>query len=194
MDETTAKIKQFIVDEFMPDVSVDELDSDFDLLTGGVVDSLGLLQVVAWLETEFDVAVDDSAARPGELPHRRRHQDVRRGGARHGECRLRPSEALEALVTQSYPIPAEVWGDFWDRLAARELHPGEALAVVTRADLAPAGRRLGERAACARSASGTRSPIRRRSRRSTSSAPAAGPARSTSRPPRRSWRRRWARA
>ena len=64
MDETTQKIKQFIVDEFMPDVSVDELDSDFDLLTGGVVDSLGLLQVVAWLETEFDVAVDDSELGP----------------------------------------------------------------------------------------------------------------------------------
>jgi acyl carrier protein len=64
MDETTQKIKQFIVDEFMPDVSVDELDSDFDLLTGGVVDSLGLLQVVAWLESEFDVAVDDSELGP----------------------------------------------------------------------------------------------------------------------------------
>ncbi len=41
------------------------------------------------------------------------------------------SEALEALVTQSYPITAAVWGDFWDRLASRELQPGEALAVVT---------------------------------------------------------------
>jgi len=41
------------------------------------------------------------------------------------------SEALEALVTQSYPISAEVWGDFWDRLASRELLPGEALAVVS---------------------------------------------------------------
>jgi D-alanine--poly(phosphoribitol) ligase subunit 2 len=64
MDETTQKIKQFIVDEFMPDVSVDELDSDFDLLTGGVVDSLGLLQLVAWLETEFDVTVDESQLGP----------------------------------------------------------------------------------------------------------------------------------
>ena len=56
--------RQFIVDEFMPDVSVDELDADFDLLTGGVVDSLGLLQVVAWLETEFDIGVDDSELGP----------------------------------------------------------------------------------------------------------------------------------
>ena len=42
MDDETAKIKGFIVEEFMPDISVDELESDFDLLNGGVVDSLGL--------------------------------------------------------------------------------------------------------------------------------------------------------
>jgi anthranilate phosphoribosyltransferase len=41
-----------------------------------------------------------------------------------------PSEALAALVTQRYPIPTEVWGDFWDRLAGKALHPGEALAVL----------------------------------------------------------------
>jgi anthranilate phosphoribosyltransferase len=41
------------------------------------------------------------------------------------------SEALAALVTQRYPISTEVWGDFWDRLAAKQLHPGEALAVLT---------------------------------------------------------------
>jgi anthranilate phosphoribosyltransferase len=41
-----------------------------------------------------------------------------------------PSEALAALVTQRYPIPKEVWGDFWDRLAGKALHPGEALAVL----------------------------------------------------------------
>jgi D-alanine--poly(phosphoribitol) ligase subunit 2 len=63
MDDTT-KIKQFIVEEFMPDVPVEELDADYDLLTGGVVDSLGLLTVVAWLESEFDIAVDDAALGP----------------------------------------------------------------------------------------------------------------------------------
>ena len=64
MDETTAKIKEFIVEEFMPDVPVEDLDDDFDLLTGGVVDSLGLLKVVAWLEDEFDIGVDDSELGP----------------------------------------------------------------------------------------------------------------------------------
>ncbi len=64
MDETTQKIKEFIVEEFMPDVPAEELEDDFDLLTGGVVDSLGLLKVVAWLEDEFDIAVDDSELGP----------------------------------------------------------------------------------------------------------------------------------
>ena len=67
MDEDTAKIKQFIVDEFMPDMSPDELDSDFDLQTGGAVDSLGLLKLVAWMESEFGVSVDESELGPDSL-------------------------------------------------------------------------------------------------------------------------------
>ena len=42
-----------------------------------------------------------------------------------------PSELLAALVTQRYPVSAEVWGDFWDRLGSKALQPGEALAVLT---------------------------------------------------------------
>ena len=63
MDETL-KIKQFVVEEFMPDVPVEELDADFDLVAGGVVDSLGLLKLVAWLESEYDIGVDESELGP----------------------------------------------------------------------------------------------------------------------------------
>ena len=41
-----------------------------------------------------------------------------------------PSEVLAALADRGGPIPASVWGDFWDRLGKQELHPGEALAVL----------------------------------------------------------------
>jgi acyl carrier protein len=58
------KVKEFVVEEFMPDVPAEELDADFDLLQGGVVDSLGLLKVVAWLEAEYDIGVDDSQLGP----------------------------------------------------------------------------------------------------------------------------------
>lgn len=60
----TQKIKEFIVEEFMPDVPVEDLTNDYDLIEGGVIDSLGLLKVVAWLETEFDIGVDDSELGP----------------------------------------------------------------------------------------------------------------------------------
>ena len=63
-EDTTMKVKQFVVDEFMPDVSPEELDENFDLLAGGVVDSLGLLKVVAWLESEYGLEVDESELGP----------------------------------------------------------------------------------------------------------------------------------
>ena len=87
MDETTAKIKQFIVDEFMPDVPVEDLEDDFDLLTGGVVDSLGLLRSSPGSRTS-STSASTIPTRSRELPDRRGDQGVRRPGARHVECRV----------------------------------------------------------------------------------------------------------
>jgi acyl carrier protein len=52
-------VKQFIIEEFLPDVHTDGLPSDYDLLEGGVIDSLGLLKVIAWLEQRFHLNADD---------------------------------------------------------------------------------------------------------------------------------------
>jgi acyl carrier protein len=52
-------IKQFIVTEFIPDVPVDELDSDYELIANGVIDSLSLLRVINWLGTQFDIPIDE---------------------------------------------------------------------------------------------------------------------------------------
>lgn len=57
-------ITNFIVDEFLPDVPAESLAADYDLLAGGVIDSLGLLKVIAWLEDRFDVVVDDIEIAP----------------------------------------------------------------------------------------------------------------------------------
>lgn len=64
MIDYTQTIKRFIVDEFMPDVPVEQLDADYDLLAGGVIDSLGLLQVIAWLEDRFEGVLDDAEIGP----------------------------------------------------------------------------------------------------------------------------------
>jgi acyl carrier protein len=53
------KIKQYVLDEFLPGVGADELDADYDLRAGGVIDSLGLLRVVSWLETTFGIPVEE---------------------------------------------------------------------------------------------------------------------------------------
>lgn len=63
MDHTHT-IKRFVIDEFIPDISPDELSSDDDLLTNGVIDSLGLLKVIAWLEHQFQLPVDDVELSP----------------------------------------------------------------------------------------------------------------------------------
>jgi acyl carrier protein len=60
----TQTITKFLVDEFLPDVPAESLAADYDLLAGGVIDSLGLLKVIAWLEDRFDVVVDDIEIEP----------------------------------------------------------------------------------------------------------------------------------
>lgn len=63
MDHTQT-ITKFLVDEFLPDVPPDSLAADYDLLAGGVLDSLGLLKVIVWLEDRFDVVIDDVEIEP----------------------------------------------------------------------------------------------------------------------------------
>ncbi len=58
------EITEFIVQEFLPDVASSELGTDYDLLAGGVIDSLGLLKVIAWLEERFELDVDDVELAP----------------------------------------------------------------------------------------------------------------------------------
>lgn len=51
-------VKAFIVEEFLPDVPAGELADDHDLLENGIVDSLGLLKVIAWLEDRYGIDAD----------------------------------------------------------------------------------------------------------------------------------------
>jgi acyl carrier protein len=62
--DLTREIKQFIIEEFLPDAHADQLDADYDLLANGVIDSLGLLVVVSWLEDRFQIAIDDVELAP----------------------------------------------------------------------------------------------------------------------------------
>jgi acyl carrier protein len=63
----TDTIKKFVIDEFLPDVSAADLAVDYDLLADGVVDSLGLLKLIAWVEDHFQLAVHDTDLDPNNF-------------------------------------------------------------------------------------------------------------------------------
>ncbi|MEU9886152.1 acyl carrier protein [Sphaerisporangium sp. NPDC051017] len=62
-----AEIKQFIVTNFAPDVPADELPADLDLLDKGVVDSLGLLRLIAWVGDRFDIPLGEANISPAQF-------------------------------------------------------------------------------------------------------------------------------
>ncbi len=59
-DDLAGRLIQLIQSEIALDA--DDLDADTDLLLTGLVDSLGIIQIVNWIEDELDVDVD-----PGDV-------------------------------------------------------------------------------------------------------------------------------
>lgn len=57
-------IKAFVVQEFLPDLDVHELADDHDLVSDSVIDSLGILKLIAWVEDRFELSVGDAELDP----------------------------------------------------------------------------------------------------------------------------------
>lgn len=55
---TTTEIKQYIIDEFVPDISIGELDSDLNLVDSGMIDSLSVLKIMASIESSLDLLIE----------------------------------------------------------------------------------------------------------------------------------------
>ncbi len=64
--DTADKVRQFIKDNFYA-ASSTELSDDASLLDLGIVDSTGILEVVAFLEEAFEISVDDAEMLPENL-------------------------------------------------------------------------------------------------------------------------------
>lgn len=58
------EVEQFILQELMAGSAIDAIDHDEDLLGAGVVDSHGLMQLVAFLRERYGIAVPDAALTP----------------------------------------------------------------------------------------------------------------------------------
>jgi acyl carrier protein len=61
---TSADIQQFIVAELVRGRGVTSIDRDESLLTSGIVDSQGVMDLVAFLEQRYGVSIDDSDLTP----------------------------------------------------------------------------------------------------------------------------------
>jgi len=61
------KLKQFIVSRFMLGQSPNSLDDSISLVNAGIIDSTGIMELVGFLEEEFQVRMDDTELVPENL-------------------------------------------------------------------------------------------------------------------------------
>lgn len=62
-----SEVRQFIVDNFLYGNDGDDLGSDTSLLKRGVIDSTGVLELVAFVEERYGITVADDELVPDNL-------------------------------------------------------------------------------------------------------------------------------
>jgi acyl carrier protein len=55
MNELSAKIKEFIITEVNPELNLTHIDDSEPLIESGIVDSLGVLKIMSFLDESFGV-------------------------------------------------------------------------------------------------------------------------------------------
>lgn len=60
-------IKEYITRNFAPDVAPQDLADDYDLLENGVVESLSLLRLIAWISDRFGINLEDADIAPADF-------------------------------------------------------------------------------------------------------------------------------
>jgi acyl carrier protein len=60
MNELSTKIKEFIMTEVNPDLGLTHLEDDEPLIDSGIVDSLGVLKIMSFLDETFGVDLSSS--------------------------------------------------------------------------------------------------------------------------------------
>ena len=67
MFEVEQQIRRFIVDTFLFAEENPQLGNESSMLDEGIIDSTGVLQLVAFLESQFGIRVDDNELIPDNL-------------------------------------------------------------------------------------------------------------------------------
>jgi len=59
MSDFKSRLKEFIMTEVNPDRNLEGLDDDEALLDSGILDSLGILKIMAFMDEEFGIDLSD---------------------------------------------------------------------------------------------------------------------------------------
>lgn len=65
--DITARVREFIDDNFLYRTDQDDLDETESLLEAGLIDSTGILELVAFVESSFDIQMADEEIVPENL-------------------------------------------------------------------------------------------------------------------------------
>ena len=57
MEEVKQAIREYILEEFLPGENPEELTDSTPLITGGIIDSLATIKLVAFLEERFHIQI-----------------------------------------------------------------------------------------------------------------------------------------
>lgn len=61
------RIRVFIGEQIVQDVAPDEIPHDYDLVENGILDSLALVRLIAWIGETFGIPVDDLDLAPDDF-------------------------------------------------------------------------------------------------------------------------------
>jgi acyl carrier protein len=67
MEQARERIRDFLIDEAHWDGTRSELTDDLPLIEAHVIDSMMLLRLVAWIESEYGIAIDDAEIVPSNF-------------------------------------------------------------------------------------------------------------------------------
>ena len=67
LDAVSAEIRQFVIANFLFGQNADSLKDDDSFLESGVIDSTGVLELVGFLGTQFNITVADHELVPDNL-------------------------------------------------------------------------------------------------------------------------------
>jgi acyl carrier protein len=61
------KMTRFIANEFLPDTNPNDIPNELNLMDAGIVDSLGLLKIVVFLEEVLNISIEPEQMLPENL-------------------------------------------------------------------------------------------------------------------------------